>query len=117
MKLLIWRTGFHRWGGKQQSALLQYLIRQKTVGATSSPAVAMDAAMKVSTYENIRHFLLYLKGTPISSKGIFLNQIQLQKGHTGSSFATVVDLFSYCISVAAIFIDTRSLSLIKLSLK
>lgn len=73
--------------------------------------------MKVSTYENIRHFLLYLKGTLISSKCIFLNQIQLQKGHTGNSLTTPVDLFSYCISVASIFIDTKSLSLIKLSLK
>lgn len=70
----------------------------------------MGAAMKVNTYENIPQSLLYLRGTAISSKCISSNEIQLQNG-TGRSFITLVDLLFYCISVAAIFIDTESLSL------
>lgn len=67
----------------------------------------MDAAMKVSTCKNIPHYLLSLKGKPISSECKFLNQIQLQKGQTGSSFTTLLDLFSYFISVSAIFIQNH----------
>lgn len=55
----------------------------------------MDAVMKVSTCENIPPSLLY---TLILSKCISLNQIQLQKCHTESSFPNLVELFSYSIS-------------------
>lgn len=66
---------------------------------------------------NFLHSLMYLRGTLILRMCISINQIQLQKGHTENGFPTLVDLFSYCTLVAAIFKDIESLSLIELSLK
>lgn len=46
--------------------------KQNHSGSHFLSLVAMDAAMKISTYENIPHLLMYLRGTSVSSRCAYL---------------------------------------------